>query len=135
MIKYYLLSFLILSSIYVETTKACAFVQKSYVYVRNNLPSSPPLRYHCASKNDDFGFKDLSINQEFSFAFCPKPYFTLYFCRFWWKGKDKSFDVFNANVFYSSNCTAKRCYYSVRADGFYIAYEYPPKQFTKVADW
>lgn len=135
MIKH-LLSLLFLSCFFsLQTTQACFLVPKKHVYITNNLPSpSPPLRYHCQSDDDDFGFKNLGLGKVFEIEFCLKPLSTLYYCHFWWKGKDKSFVVFDASPL-NNRCKSKICYYSVRENGFYLSNDYPPQNFEKINSW
>ena len=126
----YLVIFLVAFS---YTTKACFLTKRSHVYIHNDLPS-PPLRFHCKSSEDDFGLKSLDFGKEFTFTFCPVPLDTQYRCQFLWNGRDHSFNVFD-EINYFNHCIAKRCYYSVREDGFYLSNHYPPNGFKKVVRW
>lgn len=136
MMKYFS-SLLILSFFYLQTTNACPPVVsfRAHVYIVNNLPhGSEPLKYHCASKDDDFGDRQLNVNESFTFSFCVKPFATLYFCHFWWNQKDKSFVVFKAKT---DDSPDGKNYYSVQSDGFYKAKTFPPLQnnLKKVESW
>lgn len=135
MIKY-LLSILIISSISLQTTNGCSFlVSEKHIYVVNSLPTgSAPLTYHCASKDDDFGIKNLVVAEEFDFKFCPKPLSTLFFCHFWWKGRDKSFDVYNAKTILD-RCKRGVCSYVVKEDGFFLSDVYPPENLRFFESW
>lgn len=112
----------------------CLF-RKTYVYLVSDLPaSSPPLSYLCKSNDDNFGWKNLSAGATFSFDFCPVPYITFFHCIFNWNGKSAEFDVYHANVF-KTLCANKRCYYSIRPQGFWLSYRFPPKALTRVVAW
>lgn len=65
---------------------ACFGTIKHHVHVLSKLPpNSLPLRIHCASGDDDLGFRNLSPNQDYEWHFCgtyvPT---TIFFCHFWW---------------------------------------------------
>lgn len=138
MLTYVFLLLSLFLTLSLQTAEACfPFTVKTHVTVGNDLggPPAPPLRIHCASKDDDFGFKNLTYHQEFSFTFCPIPYDTLFFCHFWWNGKSKAFDVYNANPFKKFCANEKYCYFAVRPDGFYISYVDPPRWFKRVVTW
>ena len=118
-------------------TEACFLTQKSHVYIHNDLPSTKPvLEFHCSSKDDNLGFIYLDVGKEYTFSFCPIPYLTSFYCQFWWNGNERHFNVYNANVF-NDECARKRCYYSVRDDGFYLSYIYPPRanDLKRVKKW
>ncbi|KAI5678833.1 hypothetical protein M9H77_09783 [Catharanthus roseus] len=95
-------------------------IDKYTVHVINNLPSNQfLLKIHCASGDDDLGFHDLSVNQDFNWTFNMNIFgTTLFFCHFWWSNKDKAFEVFNHDIG-TKNC-ATNCYWLVREDGFYF---------------
>ncbi|KAK4732712.1 hypothetical protein R3W88_025700 [Solanum pinnatisectum] len=103
--------------------------EKHEVHVHNDLPqNTPQLEVHCASGDDDLGYRYPEIGAEFNWSFCPT-FSTLYFCHFWWNGKDLAFDVFND----TDACVRNRgrgfipydttdCHWQVKDDGFYIGY-------------
>lgn len=112
------------------TTNAFA---KNRVYIMDGIPQGT-LRVHCASKDDDLGYHDLSNGQEFMWTFSDNIWgTTLFFCHFWWGDKDKSFDVYNFQDFYVNN------YWLAKPDGFYYANEggapFPSDKWTKKYDW
>lgn len=121
---FYLL--LLITPLDFSLAKKCYLSEEYQVHVINKLPSNPPqLKIHCASKNDDLGYHDLAINDDFNWSFCNAVFSqTLFFCHFWWSSKQKAFDVFNdqqhcvsdVNVTNSSN----DCKWVVQADGFYL---------------
>uniref|UniRef100_A0A0V0H514 S-protein homolog n=1 Tax=Solanum chacoense TaxID=4108 RepID=A0A0V0H514_SOLCH len=75
-------------------------VNSFQVQVVNNIdPTKFPfnsIKIHCASKDNDMGFHDLSPNNKFEWSFKEK-YFanTMFFCHFWWGLKERAFEVFN----------------------------------------
>ncbi|KAI5655989.1 hypothetical protein M9H77_24782 [Catharanthus roseus] len=108
---------------------------KYTVHVISNLPSNRyPLRIHCASGDDDLGYHNLSVNQDFNWSF--RMNFrgtTLFFCHFWWKNEDKAFEVFNHDI--SINTCRSNCYWLVRDDGFYFTDDIDNVAPEKYADW
>ncbi|KAH6766865.1 hypothetical protein C2S52_017848 [Perilla frutescens var. hirtella] len=118
-----------------ERVEGCFVVGKYHIYVVNNLPvGSPAVSFHCASGDNDFGKKSLGVGEEFSFGFCKVPQFTLFFCHFWWEGKEKAFVAFDAS-WHVDICKHRVCYYAVKADGFYFSPSYPPKDLTIFYKW
>ncbi|KAG9148501.1 hypothetical protein Leryth_023614 [Lithospermum erythrorhizon] len=52
------------------------------VHVINRLPpNSGTSRVHCASGDDELGYRYLKVNEDFNWSFGK----TLFFCHFWWK--------------------------------------------------
>uniref|UniRef100_M1DUB3 S-protein homolog n=1 Tax=Solanum tuberosum TaxID=4113 RepID=M1DUB3_SOLTU len=102
---------------------------KSEVHVHNDLPqNTPQLEVHCASGDDELGYRYPEIGTEFNWSFCPT-FSTLYFCHFWWNGKDLVFDVDNK----MEGCVYDKdygsipedtidCHWQVKADGIYLGY-------------
>lgn len=100
-----------------------------HVQVVNNIdPTRFPfnsIKVHCASKDNDLGFHDLSPNNQFEWKFKEK-YFanTLYFCHFWWGLNEKAFEVFN--VFHGCirdsplNSRTLLCKWTVTDKGFFL---------------
>ena len=112
------------------------FTRKIAVYIVSHLPpNSPPLNVHCISKDDDLGYHDLTPNVEYRFAFCVRPFSTMFSCHFKWNGKDKGFHVFDAN-WGDNRCEYGHCYYAVQPEGFYFTNIYPPpKKLRFMCDW
>lgn len=100
------------------------FTDKFHIHVKNGLSDNQNLlRIHCQSKNDDLGFHDLNVGEEFEWSF--RVNFqdtTLYFCHFWWKNLDASFDTFNF-TFARRFCgtSPNVCYWLVKENGFYFS--------------
>ncbi|XP_009766249.1 S-protein homolog 2-like [Nicotiana sylvestris] len=110
------------------------------VHIIDALPPNSKLILHCQSKDDDLGYKVLHPNEEFSFSFNEKLFgVTLYFCHFWWNGKDIPFDVFNSKI--AGQCgvidpDTLECYWKVQEDGFYFgARRNPPPNYERKHDW
>lgn len=138
MINHYLLSFLIVSSIYLlQSTNAGCFLSTEYsVYVTNNLPPwTRPLKLHCAAKDDDHGTISLSEGQQFTFKFCDYGWSTLYFCRFWWNGKDSAFVVYDSSWEEPRCIDNGVCYYDVKEEGFYFSNSNPPQNESLLVKW
>lgn len=99
------------------------------VHIHNNLPqNSPQLELHCASGDEELGYNYPAVGTDFNWSFCAEPT-TLYFCHFWWNGKDLRFDVFNNNQYcvddggyYFPDNVIYSCQWQVQADGFYLGY-------------
>ncbi|OIT07526.1 hypothetical protein A4A49_63175, partial [Nicotiana attenuata] len=107
--------------------KKCIFSTKYEIHVINKLPSgSPQLQIHCASKDDDLGYNNVAIDEDFNWSFC-ETWFdrTLFFCHFWWGSQNKAFNVFD-NAYYcvkydGANINVLNyCKWEVRPDGFYL---------------
>ncbi|PIN24458.1 hypothetical protein CDL12_02809 [Handroanthus impetiginosus] len=107
--------------------KRC-WTQKYEVHIVNSLPqNSPTLRLHCASGNDDLGYHDLLVNQDFQWSFCDKFFGgTLFFCHLWWGSKNKGFEVFNTH--WEGRCRNYICDWVAKSDGIYFNRE-------KLYDW
>ncbi|KAK4342386.1 hypothetical protein RND71_038202 [Anisodus tanguticus] len=114
------------------------------VHIHNNLPkNSPQLKLHCASGDDDLGYKYPGLGTDFNWSFCPNPS-TLFFCHFWWAGKDLRFDVFNNSRVCVRDgdrfvpAVTTKCQWQVQADGFYLGYFDDISgqlKFKKYRDW
>ncbi|KAL7105780.1 hypothetical protein ACP275_07G066800 [Erythranthe tilingii] len=96
------------------------------VKIYNRMPQgTPALTVHCASKDDDLGYRTLYTGQDFNWSFRTNFWgTTLFFCRFWWGRKTIAFDVFNADW-------EKRGYhhtytYEVNKDGAFVGYGETP---------
>ncbi|CAN4120686.1 unnamed protein product [Withania somnifera] len=101
---------------------------KEQVHVHNNLPpNSPQLQLHCASGDDDLGHNFPKVGADFHWSFCYTPR-TLFFCHFWWNGKDLAFDVYNNGDHCVDGGTGfvpsftSQCHWQVQSDGFYLGY-------------
>ncbi|XP_073282875.1 S-protein homolog 2-like, partial [Primulina huaijiensis] len=96
--------------------RICVFTDDYTIYVANKLPpNSDPLQIHCASKNNDLGFHNLTTNQEFNWSFCTRVFGrTLFFCHFWWGKKDVQFDVFKDS--WAKRCSGDQCYWAAKSD-------------------
>ncbi|KAL7148274.1 hypothetical protein ABFS83_06G167200 [Erythranthe nasuta] len=138
--NYLLLFLIILSSNLLQITiasiekRTCAFSPKYDVYVANNLPpDSEPLLVHCASKDDELGYHNVTVNRDFHFNFCEIPH-TLFFCHLWWNNKDVAFDVYNARWKHNI-CIDFKCYWVAKSDGIYFSGYYPPRELELKYSW
>ncbi|KAH6801378.1 hypothetical protein C2S52_001842 [Perilla frutescens var. hirtella] len=79
-----------------EFVSGCFLSRKQRIYIVNKLPStSPPLKVHCASHNNDLGTHILLHNQEFDWKFCNNFVGnTLFFCHLWWGSKKVAFEAY-----------------------------------------
>ncbi|KAM7461928.1 hypothetical protein LguiA_030049 [Lonicera macranthoides] len=103
---------------------AYSFATTFEVHIVNGLPNNTnSLKLRCQSKDDDFGYHTLLVGQEFYWKFRVNFFeTTLYFCHFYWKSEDTSFDVFEAEHGYPDCDVSKevsKCYWLVKDDGFY----------------
>lgn len=107
------------------------------VNIINALPNNNiPLWFHCASKEDDYGYQILKVDKNFHFEFTMNFFqTTLYFCHFWWGKEQNMFDVFTKHL--SSHCSNSHptsyCYWKVKIDGFYMGPQLDKLQ--KMHDW
>ncbi|KAF3623592.1 putative glutamate receptor 3.6-like [Capsicum annuum] len=117
---------LLITSLDLSLGLKCLFSEKFEVHVINKLPpGSPQLKLHCASKDNDLGYHDPTIDGDFNWSFCSALFGrTLYFCHFWWNSKDKAFDVFNSEFYCVKDQKVvnylRYCKWEVRSDGFYL---------------
>lgn len=118
--------FVILAFYFLGTTYAfCFFTEQYRVHVINGIPNNN-IVVHCQSRDDDMGTHTLSTDGEFSWKFCQNTrQTTLYFCHFWWQGKQQVFDVFNKTTSSSGMCVygkiygTHQCKWLAKSDGFY----------------
>ena len=125
---------------------------KIHVDISNHLPvGSPPLTVRCQSGDDDLGYHELYPNQpSYTWAFRPDWWLgtTLFFCHFWWDGKDAVFDVYNED-WGTTYCArfktvgpswspiteelSNTCYWQVMSDGIYLSRTIDP--FSSEGSW
>ncbi|KAK4411643.1 hypothetical protein Sango_0237300 [Sesamum angolense] len=116
-------------------------MRKYEVHVVNNLPErSPSLFVHCASKDQELINSTLSVHADYNWHFTMKfGATTIFFCRFWWGSKDKSFEVFNSKISYLCDWDGEIkdgiCAWSVQEDGFYFANQIQPRGLRKMYGW
>ncbi|KAL3635110.1 hypothetical protein CASFOL_022164 [Castilleja foliolosa] len=138
MLQLFILSTLILQITTISGKKPICFLSRRIrIYAVNQLPpNSPALLLRCQSGNHDLGYQTLYYpGQEFTFNFCIN-FRTLFFCHFWWSGKDLSFEVFNNLGEHRRRCDDNNlCYYEVRSDGIYFSKERPPKELKMLYGW
>ena len=92
----------------------------------------PQLRFHCQSFDNDLGVHYPKLNQDFNFTFRENIFkSTLFFCSFTRGVQNQSFDVFNPAI--SQKC--RRCYWRVKADGFYFSDTGASDQYQKQYFW
>uniref|UniRef100_M1AGG2 S-protein homolog n=1 Tax=Solanum tuberosum TaxID=4113 RepID=M1AGG2_SOLTU len=137
--------FLLLIILFINILNLKNVVASSFhVQVVNNIdPTRFPfnsIKLHCASKDNDMGFHDITPNNQFEWTF-KEGYFsnTLFFCHFWWGLKERAFEVFN--VFHGCiknaplNPDTRLCKWTITDIGFfleddkgkkYIAYAWEP---------
>lgn len=129
----------IFQTVALEKRKCSIFTGRYEVHIINDLPSSlsesPPLELHCASGDDDLGYRILSVNDDFHWHFCENFFHnTLFFCHFWWGAKEKKFNVFDYKR--KARCDVT-CNWIVKSDGIYFSGDKhnPSKSLKKEFDW
>lgn len=136
-----ILLILSLSSIFLrarslESKKKCIFTAKYDVFVFSNLPpNTPMLSAKCWSKDDDLGIHALAPGQNFNFHFCESFLGSLFTCYLSWKGKGKTFNVYNSRWIDLMCDRTRQCYWFAKEDGIYFSDENPPKKLEKHYDW
>lgn len=116
-----LLSILFLLCFLVQSANVSAFILQKYrVFIFNGLPNNNnPLQIRCQSKDDDLGYHNLLMDQNFNWHFRTNFWGTTKFwCHFWWLNKDQADDVFDSII--SLLCYDKTCKWVVKEDGFYL---------------
>ena len=108
--------------------------EDNWVRIVNLLPkNSKPLRLHCAAGDDDLGFHNIIVGQEFKWNFCPNIFgTTLYFCHFWWDTKQIAFDVYKSE---DPNITKSFNVFAMKSDGIYLAHDNSESSLKKYISW
>ncbi|KAL7109388.1 hypothetical protein ACP275_06G172500 [Erythranthe tilingii] len=120
MIKYLLLSFIFFTCL-LQEGNGCPIIvsRRVYISIVNSLPpKTAPLTVHCKSKDDDLGNHTLTVNQDFHFDFCLKPFSTLFTCNLAWGNFVSSFQVYNAKWLFLP-CDGKHCVYEAKESAIY----------------
>ncbi|KAK9684710.1 hypothetical protein RND81_10G227100 [Saponaria officinalis] len=93
--------------------------------ITNGIGRWPVVTYRCQTGEKDFGYKELKPGESIDFEF-PSSAFkrTLYFCHFYFDGKDKLFDVYSDHADYYSCNLGFPCFsgfheWIIKEDGFY----------------
>jgi len=113
--------FLFIHISYTECEEKIFGFEKHEVHIVNGLPDNTNmLEFRCQSKDNDLGYHTLLVGEEYYWKF-RENFFgkTLFFCHFYWQGKEKAFDVYNKDT-YCLGPTPK-CYWLAKADGFYFS--------------
>lgn len=103
------------------------------IHVINLLPkNSAPMTLHCASGDNDLGFHQLRVGDDFHWSFC-RQFFgkTLFFCHLWWNGKEISFDVYNEFRQNDFNLNV----WAVKSDGIYFTKDRLLSSLKKFYSW
>ncbi|KZV33800.1 hypothetical protein F511_30811 [Dorcoceras hygrometricum] len=129
-----IIALVVLATINLQATEAC-LTHDYNVVINNGLPpdSPDPLKLHCRSKNDDLGYHELQVNQNFTWSFCESLlYNTLFTCDVSWGRAYQGFQAFNSKN--QGMCDGGLCLWQPRSDGIYFkGLEYP--YFLKKFDW
>lgn len=118
-----------------ELIRGC-FINRVFIHVVNNLPPNPhKLEVHCASGDDDLGYKKIDRNADLHFSFCSSLWDnTLFFYHLWWNNKDRAFEAYRTKG--NTKCEKDiSYYYAAKSDGMYYSNSYPPVNLTKMYDW
>lgn len=101
-------------------SKAFSLFPKVHLIIGNALPNNTnALTVHCKSSDDDLGTHTLWVNEKIQWEFRENVWgSTLYFCNFWWSGREKSFAVFDREL--NQNFCSTYCPWLVKEDGFYL---------------
>ncbi|KAF5787329.1 putative plant self-incompatibility S1 [Helianthus annuus] len=102
------------------------------------------LRFHCHSKDDDFGNVTRNAGEEYQIRFC-LDFFrrSLFTCHFNWESKQQEFYVYHEAPLNRTNPYCIRltlnmeCYWRVENNGFYIPQTFLPQpgDWVKKFDW
>ncbi|KAK1390714.1 S-protein-like [Heracleum sosnowskyi] len=128
----------IVIAIYLTSTKCYA---KITVEIISGIHShAEPVRVRCQSKDDDLGYHTLDTREHMDWQFKPTLIGnTLFFCHFYWNGKDKSIVVYDNKKMYG-RCINKvqgilKCCWKVKEDGFYFSNINRRGAYVKMYDW
>ncbi|OIT26808.1 hypothetical protein A4A49_56405, partial [Nicotiana attenuata] len=117
---------LLITPLNLSIARKCIFTDRYEVHIINQLPSdSPQLQIHCASKDNDLGYNNVAVNEDFNWSFCESEFVnTLFFCHFWWGSEERRFNVFDDPYYCVSDQKVYNylmyCKWEVRPDGFYL---------------
>ncbi|KAK9675672.1 hypothetical protein RND81_11G022300 [Saponaria officinalis] len=105
-----------------------------HFYLKNEIWRHSPVTYRCQSGSSDTGIRKLNPGQTLDYKF-KMDFFsieTLYFCHFYFKRKDKVFDVYKSSIEKECAIARRRIYgpslgdcfsyhveWVIRKDGFY----------------
>ncbi|GFZ05257.1 hypothetical protein Acr_17g0008290 [Actinidia rufa] len=138
-----LVAFLILTFYLACSASEDALTARYEVHIVDDLNDAVNnLTVHCQSGDQNIPYRYLHPHEDFYFGFNLQIFNkSLFFCHFWWAGRQQTFDVYNKS--YAQKCLrhdqdTNTCYWSVRSDGFYFAnYPFPPlsSYWQKVYDW
>ncbi|KAJ0010081.1 hypothetical protein Pint_33737 [Pistacia integerrima] len=126
--------FLITFHISQAPTLAADFCWRFRVHIINAL-SHDNLDIHCYSLDDDLGEHNLGVGGDFTFKFGEH---VILHTRFWCDMKygsdhSKTIDVFTENIGNKHCCHTRKCFWSVREDGFYFSNN--NQSWVKWYDW
>ncbi|KAK9944901.1 hypothetical protein M0R45_010443 [Rubus argutus] len=99
---------------------------KYTVHIINGFQNNEVLHAHCKSKDDDLGFREISMNEEFNWTFRRNiGDTTLFFCNMWWSGGHLVFNVYDAkDDTILTNCSyggsRGECMWRMNEDGIYL---------------
>ncbi|KAK9740745.1 hypothetical protein RND81_03G057500 [Saponaria officinalis] len=95
--------------------------------ITNGIGRWPAVYYRCQTGDEDLGYKYLNPSQSVVFKYENTWWLNnvLYFCHFYYNGKDKVFDVYKEaddeiECFYDSYCYQGYMEWVIKDDGFYL---------------
>lgn len=108
--------------------------RKNYVKIVNNL-NNKFLYFHCKSRDDDLGLRNLQPNIYWEFSFHRIILGSLlYFCNFWYDNFHIFFDAFRQDEHFQKECSGDHYIWIVQEDGLYF-YELKEHMAMKNHDW
>uniref|UniRef100_M1DEZ0 S-protein homolog n=2 Tax=Solanum TaxID=4107 RepID=M1DEZ0_SOLTU len=115
-------------------------IEKIEVHIVDGIEKqTPPLKFHCASRDDDLGWHYPHLGSDFTFSFRPSVFSeTVFFCHFFWGSKDSAFEVYrDSGACGKEGIDTGTCYWLVKEDGFYFANCTSPSQdfLTRKSGW
>lgn len=113
---------------------ACFATSRHHIHILSELPpDSPPVKVHCASGDDDLGDHILAPKQSFEWSFCANFFpTTVFFCHFWWDGKDLAFEVYHERF---AQKRTHNSWWITKHDGIYFSNANEPLNQMKKYDW
>lgn len=91
------------------------------------------MKLQCASVDDDLGYHNLTVGEDFNWSFCENIFVnTLFFCHIWWGKKERAFEIFKSTHTDKHN---RLQLWVAKSDSIYYSNENSTQSLMKVYQW